>query len=231
MKIFSDKIKYGLSALFELAKKKFKGYIQIKEIAQAQNIPQNYLEQLLIMLKRADLVESMRGAQGGYKLKRPANQIKLIDLIEGLEGNLTIINYSKLSNTLKYFWNNIEKESGLNHDFKLIDEEQEYFIEVKASTSENKILPFSLSIVAFLNMPCSNSLVARWEALRIKVTIAATASGSTQPGRAFIFSRILPINNKILKYNPQKSKITKVNITPSMNIQLKLGGNGLSTIL
>ena len=53
---------------------------------------------------------------------------------------------------------------------------------------------------------------------------------STQPGRAFIFSRILPINNKILKYNPQKSKITKVNITASVNNQFNLG-TGFSSIL
>ena len=53
---------------------------------------------------------------------------------------------------------------------------------------------------------------------------------STQPGRAFNFYRILPINNMILKYNPQKSKITKVNITASVNNQFNFG-TGLSSIL
>ncbi|MHA1293632.1 MAG: RrF2 family transcriptional regulator [Promethearchaeota archaeon] len=110
MKVFSEKINYGLLALFELAKNRHKGFIQIKEIAASQNIPQNYLEQLLIMLKKGDLVESMRGAQGGYRLKKPANEIKIIDLIEVLEGSLTIIDYSKMSEPFQSFWKNIEEK-------------------------------------------------------------------------------------------------------------------------
>ena len=108
MKVFTEKIKYGLAALFELAKNDFKGYIQIKEIASAQNIPQNYLEQLLINLKRAGLVDSMRGAQGGYKLKKPAREIKIINLIEALESPITIVDYSKNPEVLQSFWKTIE---------------------------------------------------------------------------------------------------------------------------
>ena len=108
MKVFTEKIKYGLAALFELAKNDFKGYIQIKEIATAQNIPQNYLEQLLINLKRAGLVDSMRGAKGGYKLKRPAREIKIINLIEALESPITIVDYSKNPEVLQSFWKTIE---------------------------------------------------------------------------------------------------------------------------
>jgi len=108
MKVFTEKIKYGLAALFELAKNDFKGYIQIKEIAMSQNIPQNYLEQLLINLKRAGLVDSMRGAQGGYKLKKPAREIKIINLIEALESPITIVDYSKNPEVLQSFWKTIE---------------------------------------------------------------------------------------------------------------------------
>ena len=108
MKVFTEKIKYGLAALFELAKNDFKGYIQIKEIATAQNIPQNYLEQLLISLKRAGLVDSMRGAQGGYKLKRLAREIKVLNLIEALESPITIVDYSKNPEVLQSFWKTIE---------------------------------------------------------------------------------------------------------------------------
>ena len=108
MKVFTEKIKYGLAALFELAKNDFKGYIQIKEIAKAQNIPQNYLEQLLLNLKRAGLVDSMRGAQGGYKLNRPAREIKIINLIEALESSITIVDYSKNPEVLQSFWKTIE---------------------------------------------------------------------------------------------------------------------------
>jgi len=108
MKVFSEKVNYGLSALFELAKNYFKGYMQIREIATAQNIPQNYLEQLLISLKRAGLVDSIRGAQGGYKLNKPMNEIKIIDLIEALESPITIVDYSKNSEVLQSFWKKIE---------------------------------------------------------------------------------------------------------------------------
>ncbi len=108
MKVFSEKVNYGLSAMLELAKNYYKGHIQIKEIAQNNKIPQNYLEKLLIDLKRANLVESVRGAQGGYKLKKPANNIKIIDLIEALEGSITIFDYSENSEVLQMFWNNIE---------------------------------------------------------------------------------------------------------------------------
>ncbi|MBY8981918.1 MAG: Rrf2 family transcriptional regulator, partial [Candidatus Lokiarchaeota archaeon] len=104
MKIFSEKVNYSLLALFELARNQHKGYIQIKEIAESQKIPQSYLEQLLIILKKAELVESLRGAQGGYKLKISANEIKIIDLIEILEGPIKIIDYDKITNTLQFYW-------------------------------------------------------------------------------------------------------------------------------
>lgn len=108
MKIFSDKIKYGLAALFELAKNYNNGHIKIEEIASAQNIPQNYLEHLLIKLKKANLVVSIRGKNGGYKLKNPLNSIKVLDLIEGLEGNIGVFENSETSQTLKIFWEEIE---------------------------------------------------------------------------------------------------------------------------
>lgn len=110
MKVFSEKVNYGLSAIFEIAKNYYKGYIQIREIATAQNIPQSYLEQLLIILKRAGLVDSMRGAQGGYKLKKSAHDIRIIDLIEALEAPITIVDYSKNSEVLQSFWRKIEVE-------------------------------------------------------------------------------------------------------------------------
>ena len=108
MRVFSEKVNYGLSAIFELAKSYYKGYIQIKEIANAQRIPQNYLEQLLINLKRAGLVESMRGAQGGYKLKKSASEIKIIEVIEALEGSITILDFSNNSEVLQSYWQKIE---------------------------------------------------------------------------------------------------------------------------
>lgn len=110
MRVFSEKVNYGLSAIFELAKSYNKGYIQIKQIATSQKIPKNYLEQLLIDLKRAGIVESMRGSQGGYRLKKLASDIKVLDLIEALENPIEVVDYSKNSVVLQDFWKSIEKK-------------------------------------------------------------------------------------------------------------------------
>ena len=126
MKIFSKKVRYGLAALFELAKNYNMGFIQIKDIASAQNIPQNYLEQLLSILKKAGLVESMRGSHGGYKLNKPADKIKIIDIIEALDGPLIISETSRSNDILNIYWNQIETQfTNLFNDTleKLVNEE------------------------------------------------------------------------------------------------------------
>ena len=108
MRIFSEKINYALAALFELAKNYNQGQMQIKEIAKAQSIPKNYLEQLLVNLKRGGLLESVRGAQGGYKLNKAPHDIKIIDIIEALESPINIVDYSKNPEVLQSFWKKIE---------------------------------------------------------------------------------------------------------------------------
>jgi Rrf2 family protein len=110
MKVFSKKVKYGLAALLKPAKHYNSGFVQIKDIASTQNIPQNYLEQLLSALKKARLVESMRGSQGGYKLLKPASQIKIIDIIEALDGPLLIFESSQSNNILDIYWNKLESQ-------------------------------------------------------------------------------------------------------------------------
>lgn len=126
MKIFSKKVKYGLAALFELTKNYSSGFTQIRDIALAQSIPQNYLEQLLSILKKAGLVKSLRGSQGGYMLNKPASTIKIIDIIEALDGPLIISDSSKSSEILNIYWKNIEVQfKGLLNDTleKLSNEE------------------------------------------------------------------------------------------------------------
>ena len=108
MRIFSEKINYALAALFELAKNYNQGQMQIKEIAKTQNIPKNYLEQLLISLKRGGLLESVRGAQRGYKLNKAPHDIKIIDIIEALESSINIVDYSKNPEVLQSFWKKTE---------------------------------------------------------------------------------------------------------------------------
>lgn len=83
----SCKSEYVLLALFELANHYHKGEpLQIRQIAAAQNIPERYLEQLLVSLKTGGLVKSTRGAKGGYVLAREPRKITLLDTLRCLEG-------------------------------------------------------------------------------------------------------------------------------------------------
>jgi Rrf2 family transcriptional regulator, cysteine metabolism repressor len=84
----SSKGDYGLRALFDLAQRYGEGPVQSDEIATRQGIPVNYLNQLLITMRRAGLIESMRGPQGGHMLARSPETITLLDLIAALEGPL-----------------------------------------------------------------------------------------------------------------------------------------------
>lgn len=82
----STKGKYGVKALFELALHEGAGPMALKAIAERQGLSEHYLEQLAAPLRKAGLIVSVRGAQGGYVLSRPANQITVGDIIRVLEG-------------------------------------------------------------------------------------------------------------------------------------------------
>ena len=85
MKI-STKGEYGIRALLELTLHQGEGYIQSTDIAAARQIPENYLYQLLITLRKAGLIRSRRGPQGGHMLARAAERITLEEAILALEG-------------------------------------------------------------------------------------------------------------------------------------------------
>jgi Rrf2 family protein len=87
----SSKSEYGVRALFELAQRYGQPPVQSSDIARSQNIPEAYLNQLLITLRRAGLVRSLRGPQGGHQLARPPAQIALGDIVDALEGPTTIV--------------------------------------------------------------------------------------------------------------------------------------------
>ena len=87
MKI-STKGEYGIRALIELSQRYGEGYVQSSEIASARRIPGNYLYQLLITLRKAGLVQSRRGPQGGHKLARSPDDICLTEAVIALEGPL-----------------------------------------------------------------------------------------------------------------------------------------------
>jgi len=84
--ILSTKGRYGLKAMFELGLQYGKGPIPLKVIAERQNIPENYLEQLIAILRKAGLVKSVRGAQGGYLMQRPPDEVTVGQVLLALEG-------------------------------------------------------------------------------------------------------------------------------------------------
>ena len=75
----------------ELACHYGEGPIELKEIAKRESISLKYLEQLIVPLRTAGLVKSVRGSKGGYSLAKPPSEICLNDLIEILEGSLNLI--------------------------------------------------------------------------------------------------------------------------------------------
>lgn len=82
----SSKGEYGLRALLDLAQRYGEGPVQSHDIHRRQGIDENYLNQILILLRKSGLIESVRGPQGGHRLARPAAQICVYDAVVALEG-------------------------------------------------------------------------------------------------------------------------------------------------
>jgi Rrf2 family transcriptional regulator, cysteine metabolism repressor len=91
MKI-STKGTYGLRAMVDLAVYSNNEYISLKSIAERQGISENYLEQVFATLRKANLVKSIRGSQGGYTLSESASKITVGEILRALEGELNIVN-------------------------------------------------------------------------------------------------------------------------------------------
>ena len=87
----STRGQYGVKAMFDFALRYGDGPITIKTVAESQDISEHYLEQLMSALKKAGLVESVRGAQGGYMLARTPDEISIGDIIRVLEGPITLV--------------------------------------------------------------------------------------------------------------------------------------------
>lgn len=82
----STKGRYGLRAMVDLAQHKDEGPVAVHSIAERQGLSDRYLEQLMVPLKKAGLVKSVRGAQGGYTLSRGLEKITVGDVVRALEG-------------------------------------------------------------------------------------------------------------------------------------------------
>jgi len=86
----STKTRYGLRALLYLAER-YDGErtIPVGEIARGQKVSEKYLEQLFLRLRRSKLIKSVRGAQGGYILCKPPEDVTIAEVVDSLEGDIT----------------------------------------------------------------------------------------------------------------------------------------------
>lgn len=103
----STKGSYGLSAMYELALHFGKGHMQIREIAEKANIPQNYLEQILSALRKEGLIQSIRGAGGGYLLAKAPQHIPVYSILFVLEGELCSPADAGNHQVLQMYWERI----------------------------------------------------------------------------------------------------------------------------
>lgn len=87
----STRGRYGIHAMYDLAKHYGDGPQSIKLIAERQGIPEAYLEQLIAILRKEKLVISNRGAQGGYRLSREPKDMTVGDVLRALEGGLNLV--------------------------------------------------------------------------------------------------------------------------------------------
>ncbi|HSV27306.1 MAG TPA: Rrf2 family transcriptional regulator [Sedimentisphaerales bacterium] len=108
----TNRSEYALLALVYLARQNSSRYIGGNEIALAQNIPPKFLQQILLVLKRARYVQSCKGQQGGYRLAKPAAAISIAEIVRLLDGAL-----APTESVSRYFY----EPTPLEKEKKLID--------------------------------------------------------------------------------------------------------------
>ena len=86
----SKRTEYGLRAVVQLAKLWPREYVQSKDLAHDEDLPNKFLEAILLALRRGGFLESKVGSGGGYRLSRSPREIRVGDLIRRLEGRLTV---------------------------------------------------------------------------------------------------------------------------------------------
>ena len=92
--MFSTRAEYGVRVMVELARRGSDGErecVSLSEIADGDGLPLAYLEHLAARLRKSGLIESRRGAHGGYLLARPAEEISMAEVVEALEGSIAPI--------------------------------------------------------------------------------------------------------------------------------------------
>lgn len=93
--LFSTKAEYGVRLMVELGRRAgdhpvdAADPVALATLADSESLPLSYLEHLVAKLRQAELVSSVRGAHGGYRLARPASEIGMLDVVQALEGPIT----------------------------------------------------------------------------------------------------------------------------------------------
>lgn len=129
----STKGRYGLKAVIDIAVNSETEVVALSGIAQRQNISINYLEQLIAKLKKAGIVLSFRGAQGGYTLAKKPEEISVGDILRALEGDLSPVDCAEVisgGNTCsgsdlcvtKYVWKRISDSINKTVDEMMLSE-------------------------------------------------------------------------------------------------------------
>lgn len=96
----TTKGRYGLRSIVDLAMHSKEGAVALSSIASRQGVSVNYLEQAFALLRKAGLVESIKGAKGGYKLVGDPGRITVLEVLEILEGKLSIVQEEEMQTPL-----------------------------------------------------------------------------------------------------------------------------------
>jgi len=91
----STRSRYGVRLMLELALNSTRSSVYLREIAKEEEISEKYLSLIIIPLKAAGLVNSQRGAHGGYTLAKPASEITLKEIVDVLEGDTCLVDCVK----------------------------------------------------------------------------------------------------------------------------------------
>jgi Rrf2 family transcriptional regulator, cysteine metabolism repressor len=84
--LFSTRAEYGVRLMVELGRQAGEEPVALASVAESENLPLAYLEHLVAKLRKAGLVESQRGAHGGYRLGRAPEKIEMLEVVQALEG-------------------------------------------------------------------------------------------------------------------------------------------------
>ena len=131
----TSKGRYGLKAMMELAHNyPERGLVKNREIAENQNIPLKYLEHIINTLKKNRLVTSVRGADGGYRLAKPPMEITVFEILQALEGDLSIIekNDETWGRDQGFFWQDLDQKIRTMLEIPLAE-----FLESKRAAGED----------------------------------------------------------------------------------------------